>query len=474
MNTIKMDSYDKAAFAKVKEDSPALKKLETTGSGQNAAFPPLLEDVYGSLYKYDPELMEEVEPGFAPNKTIMEQVMQMREYTELREYTCLQEFESAVGVQTFGDHIMKNLPKEMQDIMNEMAIVQTLVDGMMESYDPNNKNSNIPQNFKQGKEKLEALQQQMDQYLQKNEGKVRSVVRQAVKETVDDTKQVQCFMNSFGSEPGQLCKLPMKEKVKLAKKVMENPKLQKIAMMAGRFQRLALHYQSVKTKHGVDEIVDITCGNNLNRVVPTELVFLDDPDLDILFYDRYSQRKLLQFELEGKEQKGKGPIIICIDNSGSMSGNREVWAKAFALGLLTIARKQRRSFAIVHFGSKTELKSYEYPNSKVEPKDLLTALSDFYGGGTDFQTPLDHAIGLIEKMKSLKEADIIFVTDGECSVTDGFRNAYAKTKEELQFRVFGVLIETITDTLPFPTDDCFKLQNLDGDQLLIQQIYGKV
>jgi Mg-chelatase subunit ChlD len=61
------------------------------------------------------------------------------------------------------------------------------------------------------------------------------------------------------------------------------------------------------------------------------------------------RKNLMQFKLEGKEKEGKGPLIVCIDNSGSMAGEREEWAKGFALGLLTIAKKQKREFCIIHF-----------------------------------------------------------------------------------------------------------------------------
>ena len=469
MNTINLDSYDKAAFTDVKKGSPGLQKLEESGATQNTAFPHLMEDVYGSLYKYDPQIKEEVEPGFTPNKKIMEQLMQMREYNELREFTCLQEFESATGVQAFSEQLIQNLPEEIKDRMDQLAKAQEAYNNLLESENPS------PKLIAGTKQTLQEYSQATDELMDKKEFEMHKIVREAIQKGAEEAKDVSQFLNTFGSEPGQLCQLPMDEKIKIAQNIKDNPKLKRIAEIAGRFQRLALHYQSIKTKHGMDEIVDITCGNDLNRIVPTELVLMDDPDLDILFYQKYSERKLLQLEMEGKEPKAKGPIIICIDNSGSMAGEREVWSKGFALGLLTIAKKQKREFVIIHFGNKDEIKEYQFTKKK-EPMKLFEALSFFFGGGTDFERPLLRAMIWIAGVgqESFKESDIVFVTDGECVVSEKFVTVYETAKKTHGFRTFGILIQTAYKELPFPTDITLNLDILNNDEVVLKETFGKL
>ncbi len=178
--------------------------------------------------------------------------------------------------------------------------------------------------------------------------------------------------------------------------------------------------------------------------------------------------------MQGKETKGKGPIIICIDNSGSMAGEREAWAKGFALGLLTIARKQKRNFAIIHFGNATELKTFTF-DKKVNSEELLIALSHFFGGGTNFERPLREAMSLMyEENSILKKADIVFVTDGECSMGPESSKFYTGNKEKLQFKPYGVLIQTSTETLPFPTDTTFQLDALQNDDIILKTVFGKI
>lgn len=99
-----------------------------------------------------------------------------------------------------------------------------------------------------------------------------------------------------------------------------------------------------------DEIHTVGIGNDLSRVLPAELVQLRHPLMKGEFKPRFIEGKLMQYELKGTEKQGKGPIIVCCDNSGSMSGDREVWSKAVALALLEVATMQKRAFVCIHFG----------------------------------------------------------------------------------------------------------------------------
>ena len=63
---------------------------------------------------------------------------------------------------------------------------------------------------------------------------------------------------------------------------------------------------------------------------------------------------MLQYRLREDEQKGKGPMVVCIDVSSSMQGDKELWAKAVSLTLMDIARRQRRLFRAVLFSSGPE------------------------------------------------------------------------------------------------------------------------
>ena len=271
----------------------------------------------------------------------------------------------------------------------------------------------------------------------------------------------------------------MEKKFEIANRIANSSKLQQIAKIAGRFQRLALHKQQTKVTHGRDEVVDVETGNDLSRVLPSELVLLKNPKTKLLFYKKFVEGQLLQYKLEGFEKAGKGPIVVCIDNSGSMdtyfgSGftktqlTREVWAKAVALGLLTIAKHQKRSFAVVHFGSRSECQVFYFPKGKVNIDDLLDWLRFFYNGGTDFERPLSEAIKIIQQEPDFHKADIIFITDGECQVSDSFLQDYHSLKRKLQFQTLSLLIGYESSSLKQFSDKVFSLYTEDDTEALTE------
>lgn len=160
----------------------------------------------------------------------------------------------------------------------------------------------------------------------------------------------------------------------------------------------------------------------------------------------WTEKKSLIYELRGKEKKCLGPIIACIDNSGSMSGEGEIWAKAVALGLLEIATYQKRPMYVIQFSAqyRTEnLKVHVFPKGKdYDITEVLAMAEYFEGGGTMFETPLQKAREIINDNGEFKKADIIFITDGEAPVGDAFLKDFLAWKYEKKVQLFSILIDT--------------------------------
>src|SRR5439155_678814 len=71
------------------------------------------------------------------------------------------------------------------------------------------------------------------------------------------------------------------------------------------------------------------------------------------FYSKVVQHQLLVYELWQRHERPR-PVYLCLDNSGSMSGEKEVWAKASALALAHMALQHGRSVEIVLFGDAAD------------------------------------------------------------------------------------------------------------------------
>lgn len=108
------------------------------------------------------------------------------------------------------------------------------------------------------------------------------------------------------------------------------------------------------------DILGITVGNDLNALLPTELAHCADDELEDLFVYKYVTRKLQTFRykseimqparrLEIKPATQKGPMIVCLDTSGSMVGKPEKIAYSLLIKILEIADRQRRDCFLIAF-----------------------------------------------------------------------------------------------------------------------------
>jgi uncharacterized protein with von Willebrand factor type A (vWA) domain len=163
------------------------------------------------------------------------------------------------------------------------------------------------------------------------------------------------------------------------------------------------------------------------------------PSARKLFHKKFAEGQLMQYKLRSTIKEQKGPIICCIDNSGSMSGDNELWSKALGLGLLEIAIKQKRKLVILHFGSSGEkIKRFDFKSGDA-PLDRKIAMAEYFlGGGTDFEYPLNHARKIIEEEHP--KADIIFITDGICDITSKWLKEWETWRRKKEVNCYSVLI----------------------------------
>lgn len=111
-----------------------------------------------------------------------------------------------------------------------------------------------------------------------------------------------------------------------------------------------------------------------------------------------------------------------------------------ALGLLEIAKRQKRGFAGVVFSSQTECKTFEFPGRRVSAEALLGFATTFFGGGTDWETPLREGLRL-QQLSPYRNGDIVLMSDGLCNLPEGVREELEAEKTRRDLRVLGVLAQ---------------------------------
>ncbi|WP_099608475.1 ATPase RavA stimulator ViaA [Vibrio coralliilyticus] len=178
-----------------------------------------------------------------------------------------------------------------------------------------------------------------------------------------------------------------------------------------------------KSDEATDDIVGIHESDDLNKLLPNETMFLAYPELEVVFYKHLVDKRLMNYRMQGKSRTlrkvkahrpdnkqvdvEKGPFIVCVDASGSMSGFPEQCAKAMAYALMQIALAEDRDCFVILFS--TEQITYELTR-----QDGLREASDFltysFHGGTDLEPVLMKSIDLMGSDR-YKNADMVVISD---------------------------------------------------------------
>ncbi|WP_339690274.1 VWA domain-containing protein [uncultured Pseudoalteromonas sp.] len=172
-----------------------------------------------------------------------------------------------------------------------------------------------------------------------------------------------------------------------------------------------------------EEIVGIKLSKDIEHALPSELALLSDEDTSILFDLKYVESSLLCFEMLGlqfvdeefeieeeltvDEDEQKGPVIICIDTSGSMQGAPETVAKAVALVMSLKAQAKNRDCYIINFSTGINTLDLSKGFSLEKLTDFL---SMSFHGGTDVGPAINHALNLMTENTYYK-ADLLIVSD---------------------------------------------------------------
>lgn len=233
--------------------------------------------------------------------------------------------------------------------------------------------------------------------------------------------------------------LPLADQFELVEKIREHKSLLLIAEMVGRFKKIAHKKQKAKEKQMMAR-QNISVGQEVSRLLPSELANFVLPPSKLDFLRRYGEQQTFIFDTKGKDRKGRGPIIICMDESSSMTSIKEQ-SKAFCITLLMIARQQKRDFAIIPFASSVgEVQLFK--KGQATSKQIIDFSEHFLGGGTNYERPLRESLNILLKSE-FNKADILFVTDGSSFLPTSFIDEFNKIKKKKQFECSAVVLTNL-------------------------------
>jgi uncharacterized protein with von Willebrand factor type A (vWA) domain len=199
---------------------------------------------------------------------------------------------------------------------------------------------------------------------------------------------------------------------------------------------------------------------SIARMLPSEAVHMRHPRLRLAWFARHAEHALLTYEdddtltepvlVEAESWRPNphpiperrlemGPMIVCVDTSGSMQGGAEQVAKAAVLEAMRVANAQRRRCYVYAFGGPEEILELELPVDAQGIEAVITFLTQSFKGGTEVSEPLRRAVERLSA-EEWRFADLLLATDGEFGAPPEIAGLVAKARDELGLRVQGILI----------------------------------
>ena len=228
--------------------------------------------------------------------------------------------------------------------------------------------------------------------------------------------------------------------------------------------------------YGRGEKYSLELGGDINRAIASEFAMLAAPETLPLFLRKLQRKALKQYQRREPICKGSGDIICMLDESSSAE-SQAPWCKAVALALLDIAMRDQRRFAVIHFAGVGDVQTDLFLPGQYDREDVLRCAETFLNGNTDYETPLREALRLMEQ-EGFENADMVFVTDGECVLPDSFLEKLKAEQSARGFQITGILLDQEDAGFEFSLREfctnVYRTSQLSRDQIAEQLVVSRV
>ena len=470
-NALEHYDVDIDIYNDIVDQSPVMQQTLEEGEELLPTFKYLHQDIFLSLYKYKARVLPEVDMHISTrmNRGIISNLINTPEYISLRQTCRMDQFNAALGTEIIGreaiDILREAIEKlkdleQKKDAMDRLMEEEEKIDELIEDIGDIDEliedakragNGSLAAQLEQERQAKEQsvatlkamankIAEDCDELIEDDElvSEVGTTMGSTLTETGKQVQEVSELCEAWGLGTGENCQVAFQNKKDAIERIRRSSKLHKLTDLVGKFKESAIVEQKKKAKHGAVEIKGVTTGDKIQDTLPSDRMNLCNDITKGDFYRRMSEHGLLQYSKESNKQKNKGPIIVCVDTSGSMQGDEEIWSKALTVGILEVAQMQKRDFACIIYSSHAD-KPIVIKKDEIAPQKIIDCAERFHNGGTSFEAPLNEALELI-KDSTFKNADIVFITDGDCYVSDNFSRKFKQIKEDKDFRTLGVLV----------------------------------
>ncbi len=282
---------------------------------------------------------------------------------------------------------------------------------------------------------------------------------------------------SWGELTGHLRSRPWAEARRAADRLQQLPVLAELLQRLGRSQprpatpprrapqlqtagaRQPLCAQETRIAGAPGELTSVRFAASLERMLPAEASLLRHPMGRRLWRARRAEGRLLAYDTEAvlvdwkpdpqatlqaaaapapPEALAHGPMVLCLDTSGSMRGAPEQIAKAVVIAAVRSAQAVGRSCRLIAFGGPGELLQRDLTGPG-GLQAVLDIMGQAFDGGTDLQSPIERAIETVHEA-AWCSADLLIVSDGEFGCVPATLQRLDDARRERGLAVHGVLV----------------------------------
>ncbi len=281
----------------------------------------------------------------------------------------------------------------------------------------------------------------------------------------------------WGEATGHLRSRPWAEARRAASRLQQLPALAELLQRVGRSQPrptaaprrapqaqpgskpLPLRAVETHIAGAPGELTGVRMGASLEHLLPAEASLLRHPVGRRLWRARFAEGRLLAYNTQAvlvdwkphpaatpqaaaaqptTQPLQRGPMLLCLDTSGSMRGAPELIAKAVVIAAVRSAQASGRACRLVAFGGPGELVQRDLtgPGGLQAVLDLM---GQGFDGGTDIQTPIEAAIEAVHDA-AWSSADLVLVSDGEFGCVPATLQRLDDARQQCGLAVHGVLV----------------------------------
>lgn len=439
-----------------------LDALESSCGEKLSTFPALSRDIYQSFYslnvrKNEMDSLSETAKRF--NSPILDEVMRGEDYPTIKAACEGRQLPAYEAAGEFISQVAGNLDSLMEQAGGEKKALDTLerleqkrdksmeqLQRLLEQLERSGPNPELE------KQTLAAANQAQSQVNQadavgrmvqdsalKNKDAIAALIAQAGKAAAQKAEDTAAAIMSWGYGPDSNDPQKIESDKKLVERVCQSKTLMEVARHLGRLKELINGKRKNGYAYGRGEKYSIELGGDINRALGSEFAALAAQETLPLFLRKLQRKGLKQYQRREPICKGSGDIICMLDESGS-AREAAPWCKAVALALLDVAMQGERRFAMIHFSGTGDFKTDLFLPGQYDREDVLRAAETFLNGNTDYATPLQEALRLMEQ-EGFENADMVFVTDGACALSDQFLTKLKERQSQLGFHITGVLLD---------------------------------